>query len=683
MFTLQVTKSKIAVLEKEPLVCGAVNVYTCDLTFSADWDGLDKTVVFQASRDQISVIPENGSCVIPHEMTKTAGANVRAGVYGTRNGELILPTVWADLGVVWEGTEPGEDTQPPTPGVYDQLLSLVSGAVKTAEGVRADADAGKFGGPAGPQGPQGEQGKPGTAGPQGPKGDPGDTGPQGPEGETGPAGPQGSQGPKGDPGDTGPQGPKGETGPAGPQGPQGSQGLRGPAGPDGKSAYQYAADGGFTGTEAEFQAILGQARVFAPQIVVSVDTGSTVTAAKGTTVVTAAAVDGRAVLIIPDYGTWSVSAALHDLRSGTAQVTVDAVKQYALTLAIPNIYGVTWDGSASSQLTRTGKAAAFSDPAPAVANGSGSSPFDGIMPWAGMVKSERTGGTMVAIPKFWYRWEKNGDALSLRIANEAVDGFFVSPAHADRGDGSGERDVVYVGRYHCAAGTYQSETGKAQQVNVTRSAARTAIHALGDDVWQLDYALRLTIQMLYLVEFANWNSQAYIGYGCGNGTAAENNGMTDAMQYHTGTTAPDRTAYGFTQYRNIEGLWDNVYDWMDGCYYNDNGMNVILNPSSFSDTANGALIGTPASGKIIAVSVVEQNGVQWLIPSESVAGGASEYITDHWYFNPQRACLRCGGSYNQVQTDGLFYVGFGQPSTASGNFGCRLQELPGSGTSVT
>lgn len=206
VFTLQAAKSNLTVREKEPLVRGAVNVYTCGMTFSPDWDGLDKTVVFKTSRAQISVIPEHDSCTVPHEVTDTAGLNVQVGVYGARDGELVLPTVWADLGIVWEGAEPGEEAQSPTPGVYEQLLGLVNGAVETAEGVRADAEAGAFAGMAGPQGPKGDAGE---TGPQGPKGDTGEAGPQGPKGDTGETGPQG---PKGDPGETGPQGP------AGPQG---------------------------------------------------------------------------------------------------------------------------------------------------------------------------------------------------------------------------------------------------------------------------------------------------------------------------------------------------------------------------------------------------------------------------------------------------------------------------------
>ena len=74
------------------------------------------------------------------------------------------------------------------------------------------------------------------------------------------------------------------------------------------------------------------------------------------------------------------------------------------------------------------------------------------------------------------------------------------------------------------------------------------------------------VNMLFLVEFADWNGER-IGRGCSTSNSKMNNGQTDAMGYHTGTTAASRDSYGFTQYRNIEGWWDNVYDWMDGCYY--------------------------------------------------------------------------------------------------------------------
>ena len=104
----------------------------------------------------------------------------------------------------------------------------------------------------GPQGERGPAGADGSIGPQGPQGDKGDTGAQGPKGDTGATGATGPQGPKGDKGDTG------ATGPQGIQGVQGPQGEQGPAGADGKSAYQYAVEGGYTGTETEFAAKLAE-----------------------------------------------------------------------------------------------------------------------------------------------------------------------------------------------------------------------------------------------------------------------------------------------------------------------------------------------------------------------------------------------------------------------------------------
>ena len=80
----------------------------------------------------------------------------------------------------------------------------------------------------------------------------------------GPQGEQGPQGEKGDPGDTGPQGDTGPVGPAGPQGPAGADGADGATGADGKSAYQYAVEGGYTGTETEFAEKMAQERFANP-----------------------------------------------------------------------------------------------------------------------------------------------------------------------------------------------------------------------------------------------------------------------------------------------------------------------------------------------------------------------------------------------------------------------------------
>lgn len=48
---------------------------------------------------------------------------LQVGVYGTRGEEEVLPTVWANLGVILEGAEPGEIARPPTPDLWQQELA--------------------------------------------------------------------------------------------------------------------------------------------------------------------------------------------------------------------------------------------------------------------------------------------------------------------------------------------------------------------------------------------------------------------------------------------------------------------------------------------------------------------------------------------------------------------------------
>ena len=77
-----------------------------------------------------------------------------------------------------------------------------------------------------------------------------------------------------------------------------------------------------------------------------------------------------------------------------------------------------------------------------------------------MVKETRSGGVEVKEPKYWFKWTKTGKKLKLQIADGYVEGFSVDPVNRDRGDGLGELDYSYIGRYHCASG-YKSTTGVA------------------------------------------------------------------------------------------------------------------------------------------------------------------------------------------------------------------------------
>ena len=374
----------------------------------------------------------------------------------------------------------------------------------------------------------------------------------------------------------------------------------------------------------------------------------------------------------------------------TARVTTTLVIEYygsyvAVVEYVPaHTYGVEWDGTSTTVWSRTDESAEFTDPIPYVSGASNyGSPFDNLMPWSGMVIEERTGGTMVKIPKFWYKLTQNGAGMKIQISDKEQDGFHVSPAHMNRGDGKGERDYVYVGRYHCGATAYKSVSGQLPKANITRSEARSAIHNLGTNIWQMDFATRFTIWLLYLVEFADWNSQEKIGYGCGNGNSTNTQAMgyTDSMPYHTGTTLANRTTYGFgTQYRYIEGLWDNVYDYLDGCYYNSYlTLYTILDPSLFSDSTNGTMIATQRSGYPSAFSIKSVDGSFPMFVSTVGGGSDTTYSCDGWSMFKSAPCICAGGETSHSGDRGLFCItGMGASGVSSSGdyWGSRLMELP-------
>lgn len=415
---------------------------------------------------------------------------------------------------------------------------------------------------------------------------------------------------------------------------------------------------------------------FAVPLVVNTENGATVTAVNGETSLTAIATNGKARFVLNSSGNWEITAFSGDR---IAYTTVSVSPSYIATINLPSdaIYGVEWDGSSNPSWTRTDAAAGFPDPEPAVNNGTGSSPFDGILPWSGLeVVEDEDAGTLVRIPKYYYKWTRTGASMKLQITAVPYAGFLISPAHADRGDGMGERNYVYVARYHCAPG-YKSQAGT-QPVQVTRAAARIGIHTLGTDVWQYDFAMYWTIMMLYLVEFANWNSQAVIGYGCSENNQLFDMGLTDSMQYHTGTSAATRETYGCCQYRHIEGLWDNGSDWVDGIYFSGANIYCIKSPKNFNDTSGGILVGQrdpDMYGNISAWTNPTESGFEYaLYPNASSGRTYATYVCDGSSNSQSGTLLYAGGSYGKSTFFGAFFLSGN--FTASSNSGCRIQKLP-------
>ena len=125
----------------QPLTSGSVGI---EATFelSADYDGLAVTAAFRAGEQSVDVLlPLSGRCVVPWEVLETAGHMLMIGVVGKDgSGNIVIPTVWARVGMIECGTEvSGIDPQDPTPDIAAQLLQIAQDTVVRAETAETNA----------------------------------------------------------------------------------------------------------------------------------------------------------------------------------------------------------------------------------------------------------------------------------------------------------------------------------------------------------------------------------------------------------------------------------------------------------------------------------------------------------------------------------------------------------------
>lgn len=188
MFLLHVEKNKLILLNREPVTSGSVNIYDVRFEFSADWEGLDQVAVFRAGCVSREVqLGPSGACLVPWEVLRVPGYQLKVGVYGKQGEEVVLPTAWVSLGMILEGViledVPTGGLPPSSPGLWEQELARKGDCLSyTEEGelglysgdklLSSVPVSGGGGGPGVP-GPPGLQGEPGPAGEQGPKGEDG------------------------------------------------------------------------------------------------------------------------------------------------------------------------------------------------------------------------------------------------------------------------------------------------------------------------------------------------------------------------------------------------------------------------------------------------------------------------------------------------------------------------------
>nr|DAJ55860.1 MAG TPA: tail collar fiber protein [Caudoviricetes sp.] len=310
--------------------------------------------------------------------------------------------------------------------------------------------------------------------------------------------------------------------------------------------------------------------------------------------------------------------------------------------------------------------------------------FDNIYPWSDIISynydtkgqritafygdptfdfSGNNGQVLTRIPKFWYKIWKDGGYYYYSIANNKVDGYI-------------ESQQFSVGRYTVSgssSGVF-SRSGQAPFVNYNITNARTYARNVGDRFGILDYHIFL-ISLLYIVEYADYNSQNKLGKGNISNTVALTSGGCDSLGMKSGCLVND--SKHSVIYRGIEDIYGNIWQFIDGLNIKDHIAYVSYNSSDYAvDKFDGSYkpVGytTPNTNGWVKELGYDNNNP--LISLAAVIGGSeSTYVTDYYWQNSGNRIAHFGGGWGSGTNCGFWFWNLNNESSlAYAGSGSRL-----------
>lgn len=259
------------------------------------------------------------------------------------------------------------------------------------------------------------------------------------------------------------------------------------------------------------------------------------------------------------------------------------------------------------------------------------------------------GQVMVEIPKFYYRYSYAGTVHTWDISRTQLSGFSLHPAFSKGGT---VLDHKYVGAYEAykdGSNVLSSESGLTPAVTATRAAFRGYAAARGAGWHQLDFYSASMIQLLYLIEYADLNSQAMIGegntkYAAWPGSPPSLTGLSNGDGNGTGNQSTvGGDAGDYMVYRGIENLYGHIYKWVDGININDNVPYVCDDPDDFADDT---VTGYTDLGVTLAAADGYGNTLAAISAGflpVSVGAGSGTKLCDYYYQSTGWLVARLGG----------------------------------------
>jgi len=310
--------------------------------------------------------------------------------------------------------------------------------------------------------------------------------------------------------------------------------------------------------------------------------------------------------------------------------------------------------------------------------------FDNIYPWSDIItynyddvtKTETAkygdknfkfdgsnGQVLTRIPEFYYQRTVMGGNEYIYISKDEQKGFEKSEAFS-------------IGRYTVSGNSTKvySRSGYTPLVNTTITNFRTYARKLGDDFGQLDYRYFI-LQLLYLVEYADYNCQEVLGLGNTNNTSSISSGGCNSLGMKSGSIINDGKHSMI--YRGIEDIFGNVWQVVDGINIKDHVAYINYNPATYAvDTFAGdykalSYINSLLDGYSTHLGY-DTNHSLISFPT-SVGANENLYISDYYYQATGNRIVLVGGRYGYGANAGLWFWNVeGASSNANAYISSRL-----------
>jgi hypothetical protein len=334
--------------------------------------------------------------------------------------------------------------------------------------------------------------------------------------------------------------------------------------------------------------------------------------------------------------------------------------------------------------------------------------FDNIFPWSEMrrctvwdngtvhyyldadnssLKADGTAATltgadgmvMVQIPKFYYDHTFTGSTHDYNISRFNLTGFEVHNAFIkddvevdyryfsayegsmwDASAGAMVSSANIITDMYAAGDKLCSISGQYPKTNEMQSEFRAMGTNRGAGWRQLDFDLNSAVQLLYIIEYGDFDSQTEIGYGRTQfsggtwvadsyiGQCGKSNGDGDDTNSVAGNTND-----AYMTYRGIENWYGNVWKWNDGININDNVPYVTNNASAWADdteTGYTNLGVTLAAANNWQITLADTD--RGFLPAS--VGADATYVSDYYYQSTGWCVVLLGGRANNGANAGAF-----------------------------